>query len=288
MVSRNHAIACVAIVSGALIAVGCDSPFVGGEDGLGGAGGITPASGGAVLSPAGGKGGIAAGGALGKGGVGTSGAGHGGVGNTGAAGEGGIGSDPLIETGGSAGSLGSGGSAGTVGHAGSSAGTAGSPATTVTVMIQDFDDVYVDHCNPNVNQGAASTLLVDADPCVYQSLLKPSLALVPSGAVVKSATLNLVCFDIGGKVDVSTVATAWAETSANWTNRPAAATKVASFVPALGVVSIDLSAQVKSWVDGEKVLGLLLTQTSVDGSDYYSSEAEVVASRPTLIITYTQ
>ena len=284
--------ACATVVSGALLVFGCGSaPDATGILQPNSAGGLS-AVGGMGTGNGGTRSDVSVGGAAGgkrsNGGSANGSSGDGGASNAGAT-TGGDGGGPIGGTasdGGSAGTDATGGSAGS-GDVGGSAGSGGSSSTPLTITITDFDDAYVDSCNPESNRGDDPAVLVDAEPCIYQTLLKPSLSLLPAGSTVTSATLTLVGFDVGGAVDVSTSGAAWNESLARWSDRPPSAVKLGSFTPALGENNFDLTQQVQSWLNGQALLGLVLTPTGSDGSDYWSSDAPSESNRPRLVVTYT-
>lgn len=222
------------------------------------------------------------------------------AGSTAAAGKGGTGQGGAGNMGGMpAGSAGKPGTAGEGGNAGSAvagggAGGSGGKETDpepdpVTVTTQDFADTYVASCL-NSNFGEAQTLNVDAgNNCIYQTLMNPSLADVPDGALVSKATLTLYCVNIGDALTVSYVDEAWTEDTVRWNTRPEAGTELTDLTcKELGAVSFDVTAAVKAWVSGTRAAnGLRLSTTGDDGTDFTSSEYEDVGERPTLSVTYT-
>ncbi len=286
--SRNYR--CWSLAVGVLAASGCgsaaDSPILQPNPGRAGGstGGTDSATGGSLAEAEGGRVSPGVGGSLAKGGMGgkgpTAGAGGRDTGIGGAV-EGGGGQGGDAPNGGSGGTAGAGGNAGL-------GGVGGNPGIPGSVSITAFADTYVDSCNPSDNFAASTTLLVDTAPCVYQMLLKPStLALVPVGAVVTSATLFLTATDAGDSVDVNTLSAEWQVASVTWTNRPMGVSKIGSFVPVVGKLSIDLTSQVQGWLLGNGLQGLVFTTTGEGGSDYQSSEAAALANRPTLTVEYT-
>jgi hypothetical protein len=184
--------------------------------------------------------------------------------------------------------------AGGGGKAGSAGGGAGGSGGTnepepVTVTTSDFADTYVASCISS-NFGEEQTLRVDyAYSCVYQTLMNPSLADVPDGALVSAATLTLHCINAGDVVTMSHVAGAWKEDTVRWSTRPESGSALAELTCSeMGDVSVDLTAVVKAWVSGERAAnGLYFHSEGSNGTDFTSSEYEDVGERPSLSVTYT-
>jgi hypothetical protein len=179
----------------------------------------------------------------------------------------------------------SGGAAGITSGGEGGAGGSGQP---VTIEITDLVDTYVEECRPNQSHGSAIELLVDTDPCVYQAYVAPAEPLALSaGAQVKSAILRFYCDNAGADVSVYAVGEAWNETTLDWNSRPDLGELQGAFTPAVGVMELDLTNLVQSWVDAGTAFGIAFTQTADDGSDYASTEAADTSQRPVLTITYT-
>ncbi len=217
------------------------------------------------------------------------------AGNAGAGkgGEGSVGGMPTAGSAGKPGTAGEGGSSGSAVAGGGSGGFGGTEPDPepepVTLTTQDFADTHVASCL-NFNYGEAQTLNVDGDNnCVYQTLLNPSLADVPDGALVSKATLTLYCVNAGDSVTVSYVDEAWQEDTVRWSTRPESGTDLTDFTcEELGAVSLDITAAVNAWVSGAKAAnGLRFSTASTDGTDFTSSESQNVGERPTLSVTYT-
>jgi hypothetical protein len=180
-------------------------------------------------------------------------------------------------------SAGAGGQAGAVGGGPATGGSAG--GGPVTVLVTEFEDTWVDDCNPDDVNGADATLLVDADPCVYEIYLRPLLE-IPAGASIESATLFLNCVNPGNQVDIYTTSGDWTESALSWNDRPPLGDLVSSIMPELGSVEIDLTEQLQLWTQSSTAASIVLTTESINGSDYSSSEAEAVDERPHLSVTY--
>ncbi len=170
------------------------------------------------------------------------------------------------------------------------AGMAGMKNDPVTVQITDIVDTDVESCHQFSNYGAAVSINVDGDNgCVVESLINAPLTQIPDGALVTEATLTLTCINFGDPGTVYFVNEAWAEDSVRWNNKPNVGMAVGTVsCTVLGRVTIDLKAAVKAWLSGDhQPYGIYLGMDTTDGIDFSSSEAEKVADRPKLTITYT-
>jgi hypothetical protein len=157
----------------------------------------------------------------------------------------------------------------------------------VTIEVTDLKDTYAQDCNRGTNNGSEEVVSVDTSPCVYEAFFAPVEALpIPVGAVVMSAVLTLSCTNAGDSVSVHALESSWNEQTLDWNSRPDAGALLASFVPVVGSVEIDLTELVQTWVDTGTAFGIGLSQTEDDGSDYASSEAAMVNDRPRLAVTY--
>ncbi len=194
-----------------------------------------------------------------------------------------------MDAGGAAGQGGLGGAGGSAG-VGGMAGMAGAKNDPVTVEINDIADTDVESCNQFVNHGQAVSINVDGDNgCVVQSLINAPLTQIPDGALVTEATLTLNCINVGDPATVYFVNEPWTEGNVRWNNKPSVGMVLGPVsCTVLGTVTIDLKAAVKAWLSGDhQPYGIYLRMETTDGIDFSSSEAEKIADRPKLTITYT-
>src|SRR5262249_3617125 len=127
---------------------------------------------------------------------------------------------------------------------------------------------------------------------------------IPPGSTVTSAVLTLHGNDAGGgKIYVHRVLADWDASNINWdtaklggnteggiqADDQEATAPFGSFASnRTGAFEIDVLPAVKRWVAGTaKNEGLAFTSDSPNGWDFDTSEADVVARRPTLTITFT-
>lgn len=237
--------------------------------------------------------GSSSGGSGGKpaGSAGTSGSASGGKASAGgSAGSGGKTSAGAAGTGSEAGKTGNpGGSGGSTGEAGKGGGPV-LPPDPVTFETTDIDETHVASCMPSLNFGALPSVNVDGDlACRYEILFNAPLEEVPDGALVSAASLLLTCSNAGDAITVFYVTEEWAELSVRWNNRPSVGKELGTIhCEKVGHVTIDLTAAVKAWLAGtQQNYGIDLRTETTDGTDFDSSEAVDVSTRPKLSVTYT-
>lgn len=211
----------------------------------------------------------------------------GGVGGSGTGGKGG-------QAAGGTGPAGASGMAGAGGNA--QAGTAGAGGKPnpdpdpVTVDIHTFEDTTIASCMPNQDFSEEAILQTDGDFCRYEGLLKPSLAVIPQGAQVSKATLSLTCVNPGGQVDVSFITTNWKDSAVHYNTRPKSSEPFDKLtcVEEGDLMTLDVTEAVQAWLAGKREpYGVYLTTEATDGTDFASSEAQVISDRPVLSVTYT-
>ena len=158
----------------------------------------------------------------------------------------------------------------------------GTQTTTLDVAI----DTYVDDTMTTTSFADASELRVDESPYLG-ALIQFEDPGIPPGTEIISATIELTCFDPGGDVLVNALTEAW-DATVTWDTRPNRdAATVATFTPADGLITIDVTSLVQRWVDGDLAdHGVLFLTASTNGSDYYSSEHTVPAERPRLVVVH--
>ncbi len=265
-------------------------------------GGSSTSGGSAAAAGTASQGAVSAGGSQASGGSNTAGKASGGAaGSTAGGSNGGSGGKPTagggnagLDAGGAAGQAGKGGQGGSAGVGGmaGTAGMAGMKNDPVTVEITDIADTDVESCMPFANHGEAVSINVDGyndNGCVVQSLLNAPLTQIPNGALVSEATLTLTCINVGDPATVYFVNEQWAEDSVRWNNKPNVGMVLGTVMcTALGKVTIDLTSAVKAWLIGDQPpYGIYLRMEATDGIDFSTSEAEKVAVRPKLTVTYT-
>lgn len=164
------------------------------------------------------------------------------------------------------------------------------------------EDTYVGSDSPGSGHGSEATLHVDPlSSGVERALLQfDVLSAVPSGADIESAEMtvcmtNILTLAVGRTHNLHQVTNAWSEGSASWSNMPAFAAAISDSlnVPLVAsCVTLDVTADVQAWVNGQPDYGWILKDNSegsggLAGVEYASSENGSAANRPELKISYT-
>ncbi|MDM5177934.1 DNRLRE domain-containing protein [Massilia sp. DJPM01] len=179
-------------------------------------------------------------------------------------------------------------------------------STTVTLDLRDglngytgTQDTYVASGVTGSSFGTSAAVRADGSDGTngeLVSLLKWSVAGIPSTATVKSVRVKLQTFNpSAGTYRLYARHSAWAESTATWANANIAGsqgTEIGTFVPsANGLQTITLNSAgisvVQGWLNGTIANhGLTIRSSSSDGVDFRASEYGTVSQRPTLSITY--
>ncbi|SEM60248.1 hypothetical protein SAMN05444354_11983 [Stigmatella aurantiaca] len=199
-------------------------------------------------------------------------------------------------------------------------------ATSLTVSFQEqvspsaaytgASDTSLQESTPSVNAGADPLVRMDRDSPTgtgksTNGLLRFDVSAIPVGATVQSAqlTINVKNATTGEGYFIYAASRAWNESQATWTNatsgsawsaggaRGASDRGTASFATLLpgvtGKYSVDLNAAgvaaIQAWVEnaGNNNGFVLDALTNMDGLEFDSSEAAILANRPQLTVTYT-
>lgn len=190
---------------------------------------------------------------------------------------------------------------------------------TITISgTTDITDTLLDQGSPTVNSGGDAVWGVGNIPATYRTLIKFSLANIPAGSTINSATFSF--FEELNTYAINTrtlscyrVLRAWTEGGATWnkfdgstdwgtagcanttTDREAAAIGSVSIPSGSAVgtefqVSLTASA-VEEWLDGVLANNGLLLQVATESQDFnrfYSSEESGQPTRvPKLVVDYT-
>ncbi|MDO8941890.1 MAG: DNRLRE domain-containing protein, partial [Desulfobacterales bacterium] len=165
------------------------------------------------------------------------------------------------------------------------------PVNLVLSGPSESVDTYISAATPADNYGAATALNVDGEPHAHGLLKFPNLFglnRVPAGARISSATLKVNCSNYGVMMKAYRLTQDWDENTVNWTLRTAteswgdsgadgatshAATEVNADCTAIGWRTIDLTAFVQEWSDGQPNYGIVLVDTGTDGVDFTTSES---------------
>src|SRR5438552_2872772 len=186
--------------------------------------------------------------------------------------------------------------------------TAAPPSGPATLTFQkgdggaysETDDTYISSGRPDANYGAGAALFVDASGCkvsastVCKALIKftdfigPNAGQVKPGSMIVSAILQWEITNAGGTQFLSQLTESWTESGVTWNSfatpgSPGTKGTGISFNAPLGVITVNITAIVQNWVNGDGNFGLLIWSNSADGVDYRASES---TNPPKLTVTF--
>lgn len=156
-------------------------------------------------------------------------------------------------------------------------------------------DCYIWQEQPDYNGGGSDTLYLGLNGASDKlAMIRFDTSAIPTGARVVSASMTLQVTSNGGiPIDVRRVTQTWTELEPTWgtfSDAMQPGTPEATFTPVDGVVSVDLTQLVQSWVaDPSNNFGLALSQaTMTAASTFASSDWAVVSERPKLDLVFDQ
>ena len=138
--------------------------------------------------------------------------------------------------------------------------------------------------------GATPTINVGG-PTNFQGLVQFDLSSLPAGTTasqVSNATLQLFVSRIGtpGSVDIFAANAPWTESAVNGLNFPGPGTPVASSVPvsiAYSYIVLDVTAQVKAWLNGATNNGFLIVADPSKTLVYFDTKESQSTSHPAVL-----
>jgi hypothetical protein len=144
------------------------------------------------------------------------------------------------------------------------------------------------------NDGGESQVLIR-----FEGIIGPGARQVPPRAYIRSAKLIVSAFDPGNPVHLHRMLVPW-DRSATWNSMVGGVTadgleasrKIDSFT--FGKIAattsdtiFEVTDTVQAWVNGEPNHGWVFIDTGTNGWDFYTSEYDIVAQRPKLIVEFT-
>lgn len=177
--------------------------------------------------------------------------------------------------------------------------------TPTTATLTANADAWVDQNDPSENGGSDTELKVRSTTSGspdrnHRAFVQFSLASIPSGATIQSASLRLYLFDAPGAsrtYEAHRVTASWTEATITWSNQPGV-TATASDSIATGTsdnvtLSWNVATDVQAFVSGSQTnSGWRLKDQTESGSsdregDFRSKEHGTSSQRPQLVVTYT-
>ena len=176
-------------------------------------------------------------------------------------------------------------------------------------QLHATQDTYIQDANPGLNDGAATSLVIDReDGDLQRALFQFDVSSIPVGATINSATLKLQSTQIGGSITIGVyeLLQSWSEGTgngtsgtANWNQRSSGtnwtsaggtynATPVDTLTTdATGVHSWDLTQFVADWVSGSKTNnGILVGSPDGGGNRTVTYDSREGTVQPVLEIVY--
>lgn len=180
------------------------------------------------------------------------------------------------------------------------------------VTLYATADTYISQADANTNFGTASTMIIGV-AANRRCLVKFSLATIPAGATINSATLRCyVNASLGDGATLSVAAyrvirnwvegeTTWniAQTGTNWgtagcsnttTDRDGTAedTQNIEFGDVGGWVEWDLTSLVTEWMGGTANKGVILINNTGYSASRFTLQTREGANAPQLVVSYTE
>ncbi|MDS0300115.1 DNRLRE domain-containing protein [Halogeometricum sp. S1BR25-6] len=156
-----------------------------------------------------------------------------------------------------------------------------------TTTYGDEETMAVDSDEPSDSGEAAQALLR------FDGIVGDGERQIPPGSTVDTATLALECVNDGDGATLHQMRTGW-DGGDTWTsvgggiqtNDSDAASDpvVGTSAVAVGTFTVDVTASVQAWVDGERNLGWVFSPTGKDGFDLATAESD---TPPRLTVRYT-
>jgi hypothetical protein len=180
-------------------------------------------------------------------------------------------------------------------------------STTVTFrkgdggLYSETDDAFITSSKPTTNFGKDSHLRDDAKDCTagggmcrslltFPNIFGPNPGQVPFGSRIISAKLQLKVSDPGGTNYLYQVTEPWTELGVKWNSfavpgSPATKGSPIAFATPKGFITVDITAIVQAWANGDANLGVFMRTDSPDLAVFQSSEAGG-ADRPKLTVSF--
>src|SRR2546430_9912463 len=122
----------------------------------------------------------------------------------------------------------------------------------------------------------------------FPRLVGSNAGQVKPGSVIVSAFLQFEITNPGGTQVLYQLTEDWTESRATWNSfsspgSPGTRGTGLSLNAPLGLITVNITAIVQNWVNGDANEGLVIGSTSSDGVDYRSSES---VNPPKLIVTF--
>lgn len=154
------------------------------------------------------------------------------------------------------------------------------------LVLTALDDTYVDSAEPATNFANTDRIRIDGAPSIRETFIRPYG--LPSGITIAHAELRMLSYDTGADAEIKPVTEDWFEHTVTYNDKPNSAASIGTFSTSAGMVTADVTSIMQDWIDGTSPnYGIHLRSGSSNGSDFYSSESDRVASeRPQFLLWY--
>lgn len=156
------------------------------------------------------------------------------------------------------------------------------------LILTALDDTYVDSATSDTNYANTDRIRIDGAPSIRETFIRPYG--LPTGTTIAHAELRMLSYDTGADAEIRPVTEDWLEHTVTYNDKPNSAAPIGTFSTSAGMVAADVTSIMQDWIDGTTpVYGIHLRSGNSNGSDFYSSESDRVASeRPQFHIWYEE
>ena len=143
-----------------------------------------------------------------------------------------------------------------------------------TVTLDASADLFVDEGANDQNFDGAAELEVSGAPPREVLITFDEVDLLPAGATVVGASLDLISIDPGAQIHVHRILEPWDPAALTWASRPTVAGSAAVWNPPVGAVSVAIDEIAEDWlVHGEPNYGITLRTMMDDGAVFRAIES---------------
>lgn len=164
------------------------------------------------------------------------------------------------------------------------------------MIIYPSGDGYVNQADENALNGSKTSLVssYEGQGKAQLSYVKFSLASIPQGSLISSATFQTTAYSCSGadqtpELTLSTVIDEWSEQTMRWMTRPRTGLYIGVVKPSAKTLSWNATSRVQNWF--QNPAGNYGFELAIQGGPFtckfYSREYSTASVRPMLIVKYT-
>jgi hypothetical protein len=166
-------------------------------------------------------------------------------------------------------------------------------------------DTFIMEDNPDTEYGEEEWVEWDGDDpygegkanyglLMFADIFGTAAGQIPPGVTIQEAVLTYVVNNSGDSADVNEAAVDWSESVTYGTFGSTGGVQAEDYGISVGTASgasettysIDVTASIQRWLDGEENKGWIFRPTADDGVEFFSSEHPTAAERPLLEVIY--